>query len=40
MLDFAPAHPKLPTQLVLRAGYVEDDFEAKKTLTDFCRSLL
>ena len=26
---FSPAHPKLPRQLVLRVGYVEDAFEAR-----------
>jgi hypothetical protein len=25
----SPAHPKLPRQLVLRVGYVEDAFEAR-----------
>jgi hypothetical protein len=25
--DFSPTHPKLPRQLVLRVGYVEDAFE-------------
>jgi hypothetical protein len=28
---FSPAHPKLPRQLVLRVGYVEDAFEARTT---------
>ena len=32
---FSPAHPKLPRQLVLRVGYVEDAFEVRTTLTDF-----
>jgi len=26
---FSPAHPKLPRQLFLRVGYVEDGFEAR-----------
>jgi hypothetical protein len=26
---FSPTHPKLPRQLVLRVGYVEDAFEAR-----------
>jgi len=26
---FSPAHPKLPRQLVLRVGYVEDAFEVR-----------
>jgi len=26
---FSPAHPKLPRQLVLRVGYVEDAFEGR-----------
>jgi hypothetical protein len=29
---FSPAHPKLPRQLVLRVGYVEDSFEARTKL--------
>ena len=28
---FSPTHPKLPRQLVLRVGYVEDAFEARTT---------
>ena len=39
-LAFLTRPPKLPRQLALRAGYVEDAFEAKTTLTDLCRSLL
>ena len=31
----SPAHPKLPRQLVLREGYVEDAFEARTMLADF-----
>jgi len=26
---FSPAHPKLPRQLVLRVGYLEDAIEAR-----------
>jgi len=37
---FSPAHPKLPRQLVLREGYVEDAFEARTMLTDFFSILL
>ena len=29
--SFSPAHPKLPRQLVLREGYVEDAFEVRAT---------
>ncbi|MCG3775901.1 MAG: hypothetical protein JW395_2748 [Nitrospira sp.] len=29
---FSPAHPKLPRQLVLRVGYVEDFDESRTTL--------
>jgi hypothetical protein len=32
---FSPAHPKLPRQLVLRVGYVEDAFEGRTQLADF-----
>jgi hypothetical protein len=28
---FSPAHPKLPRQLVLQVGYVEDAFEVRTT---------
>ena len=37
---FSPAHPKLPRQLVLRVGYVEDAFEARTKLAGFFSSLL
>jgi hypothetical protein len=36
---FSPAHPKLPRQLVLREGYVEDTFKAKMPLAGFFNSL-
>ena len=36
---FSPAHPKLPRQLVLREGYVEDAFEVRTPLAD-CFSIL
>lgn len=26
---FSPAHPKLPRQLILRVGYVEDYFDSR-----------
>jgi hypothetical protein len=29
---FSPTHPKLPRQLVLRVGYVEDAFEGRTPL--------
>jgi len=32
---FSPAHPKLPRQLVLRVGYVEDAFKERTTLAGF-----
>jgi len=37
---FSPAHPKLPRQLVLRVGYVEDAFEGRTPLADFFSILL
>jgi hypothetical protein len=37
---FSPAHPKLPRQLVLREGYVEDAFEVRTKLADFFSILL
>ena len=37
---FSPAHPKLPRQLVLREGYVEDAFEVRTKLAGFFNSLL
>jgi hypothetical protein len=37
---FSPAHPKLPRQLVLREGYVEDAFEVRTMLADFFSILL
>ena len=37
---FSPAHPKLPRQLVLRVGYVEDAFEGRTQLAGFFSSLL
>jgi hypothetical protein len=33
---FSPAHPKLPRQLVLRVGYVEDAFEARTKPGERC----
>ena len=36
----SPAHPKLPRQLVLREGYVEDAFEVRTKLADFFSILL
>jgi hypothetical protein len=32
---FSPAHPKLPRQLVLREGYVEDAFKGRTPLAAF-----
>ena len=32
---FSPTHPKLPRQLVLRVGYVEDLNDARTTLAGF-----
>ena len=37
---FSPAHPKLPRQLVLREGYVEDAFEVKYEAGVFFNRLL
>jgi len=37
---FSPAHPKLPRQLVLREGYVEDAFEVRMKLMVFLSILL
>ena len=37
---FSPAHPKLPRQLVLREGYVEDAFEGRTPLAVFFSILL
>jgi hypothetical protein len=37
---FSPAHPKLPRQLVLRVGSVEDAFEVRTTLMSFFSILL
>jgi len=37
---FSPPHPKLPRQLVLRVGYVEDAFEARMKLANFFSILL
>jgi hypothetical protein len=37
---FSPAHPKLPRQLVLRVGYVEDAFEVRTPLAGFFSILL
>ena len=34
-LHFSPAHPKVPRQLVLHAGYVEDFDEPRTQLADF-----
>ena len=39
-LHFSPAHPKLPRQLVLHAGYVEDLNDARTTLGDIFSTLL
>ena len=37
---FPPAHPKLPRQLVLHAGYVEDFDEPRTKLADCFSALL
>ena len=37
---FSPAHPKLPRQLVLQVGYVEDSCELRTPLAGFFNSLL
>ena len=33
---FSPAHPKLPRQLILRVGYVEDLNDARTMLGERC----